>query len=146
MAVRQMVAVFAALLAIMAMGSFSSGVTAAPLFALERPNLVVPAARLGGRCRLIPIDSVSFEDEGRRVGLALSIGGPRPIANMDVILEHRIAKNGDWIVEVVGCTKNILVLPISTPYEVSVPISHVPSARHVRIVGANGSVRRRIPR
>lgn len=146
MAVRQMEAVFAALLAIMAMGSFSSGGTAAPHIALERPNLVVPAARLGGRCRLIPIESVSFEDEGRRVGLALSIGGPRPIANMDVILEHRIAKNGDWIVEVVGCTKNILVLPIATPYEVSVPISHVPSARHVRIVGANGSVRRRIPR
>ncbi len=119
---------------------------AVPALWLEGPNVVVPVVRLGGKCRLIPFDSISFEDEGRRVGLALSIGGPRPIANMDVILDHQISKNGDWVVQVVGCTKNILILPIATPYVVSVPLSHVPSARHVRIVGANGTVRRRIPR
>ncbi len=121
-------------------------VRAAPFAAVERPTMVIPVLRLGGNCRLIPFDSISFEDEGRRVGLALSIGGPRPIANMDVILDHQISKNGDWVVQVVGCTKNILILPIATPYVVSVPLSHVPSARHVRIVGANGTVRRRIPR
>lgn len=137
-----LVALFAAL-AVMA-GPQQSG--AAPFLLLERPSLVVPVVRLGGVCRLIPFDSVYFEPEGRRRGLALNVGGPRPFANMDVMLDHRIGKNGDWVVEVVGCRKNILVLPVPTPYVVSVPVSHVPSARYVRIVGANGSIRRRIPR
>ena len=99
-----------------------------------------------GGCRLIAFDSVYFEDGGRRRGIILTVGGRRPHANMDVVLEHKPGHNGNWTIEVIGCWKNFLRIPIPTPYYIDVPVRDMPGARRLKIVGANGVHRRRIPR
>lgn len=102
-------------------------------------------AILAGSCQPIDFDSVSFEDGGRR-GWYLYIGGSRRFANMDVVLDHKPASRGNWIIRVVGCTKNALVLPIPTPFSIEVPMRKLPPGiRRVTIVGASGSVRRNVP-
>ena len=105
-----------------------------------------PAEAFAGGCRLISFDSVYFEDGGRRRGIVLTIGGRRPHANMDVVLEHKPGRNGNWTIEVIGCWKNFLRLPIPTPYYIDVPVRDMAGARRLKIVGANGVHRRRIPR
>lgn len=102
------------------------------------------AVQLGGSCQLVNVDSVYFKDGGRR-GVYLYVGGLRRFANMDVGFEHRRAGAGVLRVEVVGCTKNFLVLPIPTPYVLEFAMNEVPSARVVEIVAANGTARRRVP-
>jgi hypothetical protein len=102
-------------------------------------------AILEGSCQPIDFDSVSFEDGGRR-GWYLYIGGTRRFANMNVVLDHKPASRGNWIIRVVGCTKNALVLPIPTPFSIEVPMRKLPPGiRRVTIVGAGGSVRRNVP-
>lgn len=106
---------------------------------------VVEAGLLGGECRLIDFDSVYFKDGGRR-GVYLYIGGSRQFSNMDVALDQRPgSRRGDWIIEVVGCTKNFLVMPIPTPFNIEVPMRDLPGARTLQIVGSSGSITRRVP-
>ncbi|MEC9367709.1 MAG: hypothetical protein VX871_03360 [Pseudomonadota bacterium] len=102
------------------------------------------ASQISGSCRLVNVDSVYFRDGGKR-GFYLYVGGMRRFANMDVGFEHRSAGKGLLRLEVVGCTKNFLVLPIPTPYVLDLAMNDIPSARSVEIVAANGIVRRRIP-
>ena len=105
----------------------------------------VVEAGLGGKCRLIDFDSVYFKDGGRR-GVYLYIGGSRQFSNMDVALDQRPgSRKGDWIIEVVGCTSNFLVMPIPTPFNIEVPMRDLPGARTLRIVGSSGSITRRVP-
>lgn len=99
---------------------------------------------LGGSCRLVPVDSVRFADGGRR-GWYLYIGGLRRFANMNVGLDHRGVSKGALTVEVVGCTGNFIALPISTPYNIEVPLRDLPPARAIRIVGADGVTVHRLP-
>ena len=103
-----------------------------------------PASALRGSCSLIDFKTVHFEDGGRR-GWYLYIGGARPYANMDVILEHRAGRRGDWIIEVVGCSKNALLLPVPTPFSLELPMGNLPGVRRVIVIGSNGSVRRSVP-
>jgi len=106
---------------------------------------VVEAGLLGGQCRLIDFDSVYFKDGGRR-GVYLYIGGSRRFANMDVALDQRPGgRRGDWIIEVVGCTKNFLVMPIPSPFNIEVPMRDLPGAKTLQIVGSSGSITRRVP-
>ena len=106
---------------------------------------IVEAGLLGGQCRLIDFDSVYFKDGGRR-GVYLYIGGSRQFANMDVALDQRPGgRRGDWIIEVVGCTKNFLVMPIPTPFNIEVPMRDLPGAKTLQIVGSSGSITRRVP-
>ena len=108
-------------------------------------NGVIEAGLLGGQCRLIDFDSVYFKDGGRR-GVYLYIGGSRRFANMDVALDQRPGgRRGDWIIEVVGCTKNFLVMPIPTPFNIEVPMRELPGAKTLRIVGSSGSITRQVP-
>ena len=108
-------------------------------------NGVVEAGLLGGKCRLIDFDSVYFKDGGRR-GVYLYIGGSRQFSNMDVALDQRPgSRRGDWIIEVVGCTSNFLVMPIPTPFNIEVPMRDLPGARTLQIVGSSGSITRRVP-
>lgn len=103
------------------------------------------AGYLTGKCRLIDFDSVYFKDGGGR-GVYLYIGGSRQFTNMDVALEQRPgSRRGDWIIEVVGCTSNFLVMPIRSPYNIEVPMRDLPGARTLRIVGASGSITRKVP-
>ena len=109
------------------------------------PRQQVQRAFVKGRCRLIPFDSVYFEDGGRRRGIILTIGGPRPSTSLDVVLEHYPAKNGNWTIEVTGCRGNFITLPIRTPYAMEIPLRRMPGARRVKIVGSNGVIYRRLP-
>lgn len=122
------------------------GCSLAAAFALVVASAqAAPAAFLAGDCRLIAFDSVYFEDGGPRRGTILTIGGRRPESNMDVFLEHSPGRNGNWTIQVVGCWKNFLRLPIPTPYYIDVPVRDLRGARRLKIVGANGVHRRRIP-
>lgn len=99
---------------------------------------------LGGSCRLLPVDSVQFQDGGRR-GWYLYLGGMRRFANMDVGLEHKGMIRGALTIEVVGCTGNILALPIPTPYTIELPLRDIPPTKAIRIVGADGVTIHRVP-
>ena len=99
---------------------------------------------LSGSCRLVPVDSVQFQDGGRR-GWYLYIGGLRRFANMNVGLDHRGISKGALTVEVVGCTGNFIALPIATPYNLEIPLRDLPPAKAIRIVGADGVTVHRLP-
>lgn len=101
-------------------------------------------ARLSAICRLMQVDTVQFEPS--RDGWSLYIAGLKDFANMDVGLENRVGPQGQWTLEVVGCTPNFIGLPIRTPYWLDVPLSQFPHARSIRIVGSNGVWRPRLPR
>jgi hypothetical protein len=97
-----------------------------------------------GHCRLLYVDSVQFQDGGRR-GWYLYIGGLRRFANMNVGLDHRALSRGVLTVEVVGCTPNFVALPIATPFDIELPLRDIPRARAIRIVGENGATVHRLP-
>ncbi len=119
-------------------------VSAATRPASGEPAVLHQASVLAGRCRLVEVDSVYFMDGGRR-GWYLYVGGLQRWANMDVSLDHRSLKGGTLTLEVVGCSLNFLVLPLRTPYVAELPLREVPGARRVKIIGANGYVRRDVP-
>ncbi len=108
------------------------------------PALLHKTAGVGPRCRLAKIDSVTFKDGGRR-GWYLYVGGMRRFANMEVGLDHQSQRGGTLTLVVVGCTPNFIALPLPTPYWVELPLRDIPTARRVKIVGANGYVMRRLP-
>lgn len=116
----------------------------APVSAESQEARLHKISGLGGSCQLVPVDTVQFEDGGRR-GWYLYIGGMRRFANMDVGLNHRGMNRGALTVEVVGCTGNILALPIPTPYYIELPLRDIPPANAIRIVGADGVTVHRLP-
>lgn len=117
---------------------------ALPRPATGEPGLLHQARGIAGKCQLVNIDSVYFMDGGRR-GWYLYVGGMQRFANMDVGLDHHSLRGGTLTLKVVGCTGNFIVLPLPTPYTVELPMREVPGARRLRIVGANGFVRRAVP-
>jgi hypothetical protein len=121
-----------------------AGVLFAPASADSQEARVQKVSGLAGSCQLVPVDTVQFEDGGRR-GWYLYVGGMRRFANMDVGLEHRGMIKGALTIEVVGCTGNFIALPIATPYYVELPLRDVPPAKTIRIVGADGVTLHRVP-
>jgi len=108
------------------------------------PAMIHKVSGLGPRCRLLKIDSVFFKDGGKR-GWYLYVGGFRRFSNMDVGIEHRGYRGGLLTVDVVGCTPNFIAFPLPTPFNLELPLRDIPKARQIRIVGANGTVTRRLP-
>lgn len=108
------------------------------------PARLHKASGLGKKCRLLRVDSVDFMDGGRR-GWYLYIGGIRQYANMNVGLEHHVQRGGMLTVEVVGCTPNVVALPVPTPFNIELPLRDIPRARKVRIVGETGASVHRLP-
>lgn len=99
---------------------------------------------LSGKCRLMFVDTVQFQDGGRR-GWYLYIGGLRRFGNMDVSLDHRSFSRGVLTVDVVGCTGNIIALPIQTPFTIELPLRDFPKVRQIRVVGSNGTTLHKLP-
>lgn len=112
--------------------------------AQAEPAMIHKASGLGPKCKLLKIDSVFFMDGGKR-GWYLYVGGFRRFSNMDVGIEHRGYRGGLLTVEVVGCTPNFIAFPLPTPFNLELPLRDIPQARRIRIVGANGTVTRRLP-
>lgn len=102
-----------------------------------------PSSAADRNCRLVEVDTISLDrTSGGRP--SLYIAGMKTFANMDVHLEHRGLRSGAVSIAVVGCTPSFIPLPIATPYWVDLPLADI-RARHVEIVAANGTWRRRLP-
>ena len=71
----------------------------------------------------------------------LTITGIKPHTNMEVSLarEEYARKPAFWWSAVVGCVKNFIVVPLATPYFLTVPLDPFVGTQGVEIVGASGS-------
>ena len=125
------------------------GASAGPLIDKPHtPELVVPAWSLTGEC--YPIDFTGIDIEyyaGRRV-YQLTVTGMKPFTNMDVSLSHE-AYNGRpayWRTVVIGCVKNGLLMPLASPYYVTMNLDKFVGSQGIEIVGASRKVRRAVPR
>ena len=112
------------------------------------PTLVLPALSLSGKCAPIDFDGVQIAYSRTRGLYQLTITGIKPYANMEVSLNSEPSGRGRAYrrTTVIGCVKNFIVLPLATPYFMTVPLAPLAGTRGVEIVGASGSVRRNAPR
>jgi hypothetical protein len=122
---------------------------AAPLLDKPRaPELVVPAWSLTGECYPIDFTGIDIEWYAGRGVYQLTVTGVKPYTNMEVSLSHE-AYNGRpayWRTVVVGCVKNGLVMPLASPYYITMNLDKFVGSKGVEIVGASRMVRRAVPR
>ena len=112
------------------------------------PRLVEPAWSLSGSCEPLDFDSIDIEWYGDRDMYVLTVRGTKPYTNMEVSLSHKDYSSPPayWQTVVVGCVKNFLVIPIASPYYVTMPLDRFVGSKGVEIIGASGSVRRKVPK
>ena len=115
---------------------------------LARPSLVEPAWSLTGYCEPIDFNGVDITWYRGRGIYQLTVSGIKPYTNMEVSLSREAysRKPPYWRSVVVGCVKNFLVMPVPTPYYITVPLTEFVGTKGVEIVGASRSVRRNVPR
>jgi hypothetical protein len=122
---------------------------AAPLLDKPRaPELVVSAWSLTGECYPIDFTGIDIEWYAGRGVYQLTVTGVKPYTNMEVSLSHE-AYNGRpayWRTVVVGCVKNGLVMPLASPYYITMNLDKFVGSKGVEIVGASRMVRRAVPR
>lgn len=126
--------------------SATTATLAQPLAPAPKP--AAPLLHLAGQCELVPFDGLSVDYHPRR-GYLLTISGIKPYANMKIGLRHESyggRRPAYWRTSVVGCVKNFIVFPIPSPYTTVLPLDTFVGTRGVEIRGANGSVRRSVPR
>lgn len=128
-----------------ALGSFIAP-DAHPQSALE--PLLHPVYGLAGECHAIDFNAVDIQWNRAGGYYQLTVSGLKRFANMRVSLSHKSygARPPYWATVVVGCWKNFIVIPIPTPYYVTMPLTQFVGTRGVEIVGATKVVRRRVPR
>jgi hypothetical protein len=111
------------------------------------PSLVQPAWGLTGSCE--PIDFDRVEIEYYRAGgiYRLTVTGTKAYTNMEVSLSREAYnhKPAYWRSIVVGCVKNFIVVPLETPYYLTVPLAPFVGTKGIEIVGATRRVRRNAP-
>lgn len=112
------------------------------------PRLVEPAWSLTGSCEALDFDNIDIKWYGGRGTYVLTVGGMKPYTNMEVSLSHKGygSRPAYWQTVVVGCVKNFLVMPIPSPYYVTMPLDRFVGTRGVEIIGASRTVRRNVPR
>jgi hypothetical protein len=111
------------------------------------PSLVVPAWSLLGDCYPIDFSDVDIEWYAGRGAYQLTVSGVKPYTNMEVSLSHEAysGRPAFWRTLVVGCVKNGLVLPLASPYYVTMLLDQFVGTKGIEIVGASRSVRRGVP-
>jgi hypothetical protein len=111
------------------------------------PPLVVSAWGLLGECYPIDFSHVDIEWYAGEGAYQLTVSGVKPYANMDVSLSHEAysGRPAFWRTAVIGCVKNGLVLPIATPYYVTMLLDQFVGSKGIEIVGASRSIRRGVP-
>ena len=112
------------------------------------PELVVPAWSLTGECYPIDFTGIDIEYYAGRGVYQLTVTGVKPYTNMEVSLSHE-AYNGRpayWRTVVVGCVKNGLLMPLASPYYVTMNLDKFVGSQGIEIVGASRKVRRAVPR
>jgi hypothetical protein len=112
------------------------------------PPLVVPAWGLLGECYPVDFSDVDIEWYAGEGAYQLTVSGVKPYANMDVSLSHEAysGRPAFWRTAVIGCVKNGLVLPIATPYYVTMLLDQFVGSKGIEIVGASRSIRRGVPK
>jgi len=112
------------------------------------PRLVVPAWSLTGDCYPIDFTGIDIEWYAGRGVYQLTVTGLKPFTNMEVSLSHE-AYNGRpayWRTVVIGCVKNGLLMPLASPYYVTMNLDQFVGSKGIEIVGASRKVRRAVPR
>jgi hypothetical protein len=141
---RRTISLFAGLALISMTGLAAAGPFGKP----EAPSLFVPVWSLTGECYPIDFNGIDIEWFARRGVYQLTVTGTKPYMNMDVSLSHE-AYNGRpayWRTVVIGCVKNGLLMPLASPYYITMNLDQFVGSRGVEIVGASRKVRRDIPK
>jgi hypothetical protein len=114
----------------------------------QGPGLVRPVYGIAGECHPIDFDGVDIRWNRARGVYQLTVTGIKQFANMEVSLAHQSysVRPYYWASVVVGCWKNFIVIPIPTPYYVTMPLDHFVGTRGVEIIGATRVVKRLVPR
>ena len=126
----------------------ASAAAAGPLGKPEASSLIVPIWSLTGECYPIDFNGIAIEWYAGRGVYQLTVTGVKPYMNMDVSLSHE-AYNGRpayWRTVVIGCVKNGLLMPLASPYYITMNLDQFVGSRGVEIVGASRKVRRDIPK
>lgn len=112
------------------------------------PSLVVPAWSLTGECYPIDFTDIDIQWYAGRGVYQLTVSGLKPYTNMDVSLSHEAYRGRPayWRTLVIGCVKNGLLLPLATPYYITMNLDRFVGSKGVEIVGASRRVRRGVPR
>jgi hypothetical protein len=113
---------------------------------LRGKSLATPAWSLLGECYPIDFTGIDVEWYPARKTYQLTVTGMKPYTNMEVSLSHEShsGRPAYWRTVVVGCVKNGLVMPIPSPYYVSMTLDQFVGSKGVEIVGASHSVRRAV--
>ena len=111
-------------------------------------NYIVPTWSFTGECKPLDCDGVEIEYYRGKGIYQLTITGTKPFTNMEVSLSEEPAAGRPAYRKtvVIGCVKNFLVLPVASPYYLTVPFKQFSGTRGIEIIGATRRVRRDLPR
>ena len=111
-------------------------------------NYVVPAWSFSGECKPLDFDGVEIEYYRGKGIYQLTITGTKPFTNMEVSLSEEPAAGRPAYRKtvVIGCVKNFLVVPLASPYYLTVPLEQFSGTRGIEIIGATRRVRQDLPR
>jgi hypothetical protein len=132
----------------LALISMTGLAAAGPFGKPEASSLIVPVWSLTGECYPIDFNGIDIEWYAGRGVYQLTVTGTKPYMNMDVSLSHE-AYNGRpayWRTVVIGCVKNGLLMPLASPYYITMNLDQFVGSRGVEIVGASRKVRRDVPK
>ena len=112
------------------------------------PALLVPIWSLTGECYPIDFSGVDIEWYAGRGVYQLTVTGVKPYMNMDVSLSHEAygGRPAYWRTLVIGCVKNGLLMPLASPYYVTMNLDQFVGSKGVEIVGASHKIRRDVPK
>jgi hypothetical protein len=115
---------------------------------LPPPPLMVPVWSLLGDCYPIDFTDVDIEWYAGGGVYQLTVSGVKPYTNMEVSLSHEAysGRPDFWRTLVIGCVKNGLLLPLATPYYVTMNLDQFVGRKGIEIVGASRKLRRDVPR
>ena len=111
-------------------------------------NYIIPAWSFTGECKPLDFDGIEIEYYRGKGIYQLTITGTKPFTNMEVSLSEEPAAGRPAYRKtvVIGCVKNFLVLPVASPYYLTVPLKQFSGTRGIDIIGATRRVRRDLPR
>src|SRR5262245_44003253 len=141
---RRAISLFAGLALILVGASAATGQLGKP----EAPSLYAPIRSLTGECYAIDVNVIDIEWYAGRGVYELTVTGMKPFMNMDVSLSHEAysGRPAYWRTVVIGCVKNGLLMPLASPYYITMNLDQFVGSRGVEIVGASRKVRRNIPK
>ncbi len=112
------------------------------------PSIVRKTFGIAGECQPIDFRGLDIQYNRQMGYYQLTVTGFKKFANMEVSFSHQSYPGRTpayWTSMVVGCWKNFLVVPIPTPFYVTMPLNHFVGTRGVEILGATMKVRRNVP-